>query len=496
MRVSVACLVLMSLFLSFDSLASKPEAPNFILVLTDDQGWTSMSNAMDSRHPTARSDYHRTPALDAIADAGLRFSSAYSASPVCSPSRYSIQFGKSPARLGRTRGLGANRVDHDQVGIPQVLKRANSNYRAAHLGKWHIDADPSRYLYDVHDGQTTNKEGGYDNNQKAQWRGYSENDPKRVFSLTERAIEFIEASVGEESPFFLQLSHYALHSNIIYREESLAEIGETSEKSVHTDRGYAAMVADLDTAIGQLWAAYNRLGLQDSTYFIITSDNGGMPVLPQQVNKGRPYKKGLNHPLLRGKWDLMEGGIRVPFLVVGPDVPAGSQADEPIIGSDLLPTFADLAGAGDYLPIDLDGISIKPLLNDPSETLDRPSDGLIFHFPHYNAVGLNEPHSAIRVKDFKLVRFHSSKRSLLFNIETDIGEQFDLSSAQPEKTAQLEVLLESYLEQVDAERPEQSISWLKPGANGQTKTRFLERYPEQGSEAADSKTGSPISHEH
>jgi len=485
MRVFLVCLALMSLTLSFDSLASKPESPNFILVLTDDQGWTSMSNAMDSRYPSAHSNFHRTPALDAIAAAGMRFSSAYSASPVCSPSRYSIQFGKSPARLGRTRVLGENRVDHDQVGIPQVLKSANADYRAAHFGKWHIDASPSRYLYDVHDGQTTNKEGGYDNDQKAQWRGYSETDPKRVFSLTERAIEFIEASVGEERPFYLQVSHYALHSNIIYREETFTDVGEASENSVHTDKGYAAMVADLDTAIGQLWAAYNRLGLRDNTYFIITSDNGGMPVLPQQVNKGRPYERGLNHPLLRGKWDLMEGGIRVPFLVVGPDVPAGSQADEPIIGSDLLPTFADLSGAINQLPNDLDGISIKSLLGDPGRTLDRPSDGLIFHFPHYNAVGLNEPHSAIRVEDFKLVRFHSSQRSLLFNIEDDIGEQFDLSSAQPEKTAKLEALLETYLEQVDAERPEQSISWVKPGANGLTRTRFLERYPERGRDAAD-----------
>ena len=118
-----------------------------------------MSAAMDSRYPTALSDYHRSAALEAIAAAGMSFSSAYSASPVCSPSRYSIQFGKSPARLGRTRVLGENQVDHDQVGIPQVLKRANPKYQAAHLGKWHIDADPSRYLYDVHDGQTTNKEG-------------------------------------------------------------------------------------------------------------------------------------------------------------------------------------------------------------------------------------------------------------------------------------------------------------------------------------------------
>ena len=134
MRVSAACLAMMSLLLAFDSLASKPESPNFILVLTDDQGWTSMSAAMDSRYPTAQSDYHRTPALEAIAAAGMRFSSAYSASPVCSPSRYSIQFGKSPARLGRTRVLGENQVDHDQVEFLKCSKEPTRNIKLPILG--------------------------------------------------------------------------------------------------------------------------------------------------------------------------------------------------------------------------------------------------------------------------------------------------------------------------------------------------------------------------
>ena len=146
--------------LSLGGLCAK-EAPNFILVLTDDQGWTSLSAAMDLRRPSSRSDYHKTPNMDALLERGMRFSNGYAAAPVCSPTRYSIQFGKSPARLNFTRVLGRNGADHNQIGIPQVLKAANPEYFCAHLGKWHISADPKRYGYDVHDGKTTNREGGF-----------------------------------------------------------------------------------------------------------------------------------------------------------------------------------------------------------------------------------------------------------------------------------------------------------------------------------------------
>ena len=118
----------------------------------------------------------------------------------------------------------------------------------------------------------------------------------------------------------------------------------------------------------------------------------------------------MNFPLLRRKWDLMEGGIRVPFMVVGPSISANSQSSEPVISYDLLPTFADLTGATEHLSHDTDGVSLRPLLTTPNDQLERPQHGLVFHFPHYNAVGLNEPHSAIRVNSLKLVRFHTSAR--------------------------------------------------------------------------------------
>ena len=453
-------------------------SPNFIIVLADDYGWTSLSSSMDKNKPTAKSDYYKTPHLDKLVNSGMRFSSGYAAAPVCAPTRYSIQFGKTPARLLRTRVSGKNLADHNQTAIPQVLKAINPAYRAAHIGKWHISADPSRYGYDVHDGQTANKEGGFVNKHKPQWNGYSEKDPKRVDSLTERAITFMRDSVAKDQPFFLQLSHYAVHSNIVYSESSYAALNGQPKGKFHQDQGYAAMVQDMDLSIGDLLAAYESLGLADNTYLIFTSDNGGMPVLPMQVNLGTPYKAGLNSPLLRGKWDLMEGGIRVPFAIMGPGILPNSQSDTPIVTYDLLPTVADLAGSTKGLPDDLDGGSFKPLLSNHEAQVKRSFDALVFHFPHYNRVGMNEPHSALRDGDYKYIHFPASKRNLLFNIKNDISESDDLSLVQPLLAARLEQKLMTYLNSVNAEQASDSGSWQRIGENGSVKTRFFKRYTE------------------
>ena len=462
--------------LTLGSLCAK-EATNFILVLTDDQGWTSMSAPMDLRRPNSKSDYHKTPNMDALLERGMRFSNGYAAAPVCSPTRYSIQFGKSPARLNFTRVLGRNGADHNQIGIPQALKAADPEYFCAHLGKWHISADPKRYGYDVHDGKTTNREGGFTmKNHNREWGGYAEDDPKRVFSLTDRAIDFMQKSINEERPFFIQISHYAVHSDLVYNEDAFEEVGNWPAGEVHQNRAYAAMVHNLDESIGLLLEAYDAMGLAESTYLIFTSDNGGMPTLPIQVNKGEPYPAGLNSPLLRGKWDLTEGGIRVPFAVMGPGVKAGSQSNEPVISYDLLPTFADIAGATDVLPNNLDGRSIRPVLKNPDSKIQRPPEGLVFHFPHYNVVGLNEPHSAIRIGDYKLLKFTSSSRELLFNVADDPSESVDLYEANIALADKLNIELETYLDAVGAERPEDSNSWAN-GRSGATKTLFLSRYP-------------------
>ena len=469
--------ITLSLFviLSLPALAAKT-APNFILILTDDQGWSSMSAPMDLTRPAAKSDYHQTPNMDALLNKGMRFTNGYAASPVCSPTRYSILFGKSPARLHRTRVLEENKVDHEQKGIPQLLKMVNPDYRCAHLGKWHIDADPDRYGYDVHDGRTGNVEGGFDHrNRKREWGGYVEEDPKRVDSLTERAIQFMRDSVAQKKPFFLQLSHYAVHSDIVYSQASFDAVGTWQEGELHSSQIYAAMLRDLDNSIGTLLEAYEALGLAEDTYIIFTSDNGGVPVLPIQLNRGRPYKAGLNTPLLRGKWDLTEGGIRVPFAIAGPGIVANTQSDTPVVSYDLLPTILDFAGATDHLPPDLDGGSIRPVLENSEAAVSRKHDALIFHFPHYNVVGMNEPHSAIRVGDYKLIHFPASDRSLMFKISRDISESHNLAKQEPERANTLRSMLMDYLTEVKAERPEDSRSW-KRGEKGKIRTKFFSRY--------------------
>ena len=457
--------------------------PNFIFILTDDQGWTSLSSAIDPDFPKAKSDFHVTPNMDTLLKMGVSFTNGYAAAPVCAPSRYSIQFGKSAARIKRTIARGPNYANHNQVGLAQYLKLINPDYLCAHFGKWHIDADPARYGYDLHDGITKNKEGNFhNNNHKLQWNGYSEEDPKRVDSLTDRTINFISEALLQDRPFYVQLSHYAVHSDLVYSKESYEQMLMERTGEVHKNLSYAAMVMDLDKSIGKLLQAYEELGLSENTYIIFTSDNGGMPVLPIQVNKGRPYKQGLNSPLLRGKWDLMEGGIRVPFAIAGPNIPKDMISDTPVVGYDILPTVVELAEIHNdeekiTLPDDIDGGSFaKVALLDPSIPIERSNEALIFHFPHYNSVGLEEPHSAIRLGNYKLVKFYSSDRSLLFDLSKDISESIDLSKKKKAKVKELEKRLSDYLTSVDAELPEGSFTWKRPGEHGTVKTQFFKRY--------------------
>ena len=469
-----ACILLGTFIQAHHSFSS----PNFIVILLDDYGWSSLSTSMDRRQPEAKSDYYKTPNMNALIEMGMRFSNGYAASPVCAPSRYSLQFGKTPARIGITRGLGPNNAEHDQVGIPQLLKRIDPSYRTAHLGKWHIDADPSQYGYDLHDGVTKNKPGGFAlGNHKRQWEGYAEKDPKRIESLTDRATNFMRESSLQKRPFFLQLSHYAVHSDIVFNATSFENTSRRPIGGLHLNSGYAAMIKDLDDSIGVFLESFESLGLSDNTYIFFTSDNGGMPVLPQQVNLGTPYIRGLNTPLLRGKWDLTEGGIRVPFAVAGPGVMKNSQSDTPVVSYDVLPTIFELAsGSVKGLPEGLDGGSLRDLIEGRSKVVERPSEYLVFHYPHYNRVGMNEPHSSIRGGNMKLIRFPVSKRELLFDLSNDPGERNNLAVKQKDLVDELDSELTKYLLSVDAERPEEVFNWHTTGKSGEIRTRFFHRY--------------------
>ena len=435
------------------------KSPNFIIILADDQGWNGTSVQMTDNEIQSKSDYHQTPNIEALSNKGMRFSSAYASAPVCSPSRYSIQFGQTPARLKMIRvGMNTNHIDHlTPLTIPKLLKKINSNYTAAHFGKWGIDVNPSFLGYDQSDGITGNKDGVFNHkSNKKQWKNTISDDPKKIFSTTKSAIDFIESQAKSKTPFFLQVSHYAVHSDIMMRKETLKKY-QSIDRGLHQNHaGFAAMTEDLDSGVGILLDRVKELGLEGNTYIIYTSDNGAVPVMPPK----RFYKVGSNFPLSRGKWDAMEGGIRVPFIIAGPKIKAGIEAKTPITFSDLLPTITDIAGYKLPLQEDLDGGSFKNILTkDGKGKITRISEGLIFHVPYENGIAIKRAHSAIIVDNFKLIKFYNNNELMLFDIKNDIKEKNNLATSLPEKVTQLEVLLDNYLSKVKAPRWQPGISW-------------------------------------
>ena len=437
--------------------SSTNNSPNFIFILVDDQGWNGTSVQMMNSEPLSKSDYHFTPNLEKLAQRGIRFSNAYASAPVCAPSRYSIQFGKTPARLSLIRvGMNSSHINHEELmSIPKALKKINNNYVAAHFGKWGIGSIPEKLGYDNSDGPTKNKDGGFVNN-GTQWNHASVKDPKNIFSLTQKSIDFMQKNTNENKPFYLQISHYAVHASIQSKEETYIKQEQKQLGAQHINPGFAAMTEDLDESLGLILDKIKQLGIQDNTYIIYMSDNGSVPNIPG----ARKYTKSYNYPLRRGKWDALEGGLRVPLIIAGPGIANGNESQVPVSGSDILPTIKDLAGKSNYKLNEIDGGSFKSILFDPSKVeVNREVDGLFFHVPYKNGIALKRPHSAVRKGDFKLVKFQDNGELFLYNIKIDKKESINLISENPKKTKELEKLLMNYLKQVHAPKWQEGISW-------------------------------------
>ena len=432
-------------------------SPNFILILADDQGWNGTSVKMMHNESGSKSDYFETPNLELFAQSGIRFSDAYASAPVCAPSRYSIQFGKTPARLSLIRvGMNTDHIDHEGfTSIPKALKKINSNYRTAHFGKWGMGSNPSVFGYDVSDGPTKNKDGNFDNN-RSQWEHVFKKDPKNIFSLTDRAIEFIDSSKEEEKPFYLQISHYAVHSNVESKVKSYAVLKDKPIGAQQKDLGFAAMTFDLDKGLGLLLNKIKELEIEDNTYIIYMSDNGSVPNIPG----AKKYEKSYNFPLSRGKWDAYEGGVRVPLIIAGPGIKKGTESATPVSGSDLLPTLIDLAGNKATALTEIDGGSFASiLLNKNNKKIKRAVDGIFFHVPYKNGIALKRPHSAVRKGDYKLIKFQDDKSIFLFNLVKDKMEQLNLATQKPKKAKELEKILDNYLTEVHAPKWQDGITW-------------------------------------
>ena len=460
-RVLILWCLIFSLIFACNARKIKPNetSPNFILILADDQGWNGTSVQMMDTEPQSRSDYHETPNLETLAERGMRFSSAYASAPVCSPSRYSIQFGQTPARLQMIRvGMNTDHINHQRpISIPKLLKKINSKYTAAHFGKWGIDAHPSELGYDESDGITGNKEGGFDyKNHQRQWRNNLSEDPKKIFSTTENAIDFLERQANSKRPFFLQVSHYAVHSDIMMRKATLNKYQNKAKGAYQKHVGFAAMTEDLDVGLGILLKKLKALGLKKNTYIIYTSDNGAVPIMPPRSK----YKKGSNFPLSRGKWDALEGGIRVPFVMAGPKILAGQESKTPITFSDLLPTLIDLAGGELPLKAQLDGGSFKnSLFKINKSKINRPSKGLIFHVPYENGIALKRAHSSVIFPPYKLIKFYDNNELSLYNLDRDIMEQNDIALSNPTTLKFMENLLDTYLKTVKAPKWKPGLTW-------------------------------------
>tara|TARA_B100000575_G_scaffold263310_1_gene238371 strand:+ start:387 stop:1838 length:1452 start_codon:yes stop_codon:yes gene_type:complete len=433
------------------------DTPNFILILSDDQGWNGTSVKMMDDEPGSKSDYFETPNLELLAQNGMRFSNAYSSAPVCAPSRYSIQFGKTPARLSLIRvGMNTDHIDHEGfISIPKALKKINNQYKTAHFGKWGMGSNPSVFGYDVSDGPTKNKDGNFNNN-KSQWKNVFKKDPKNIFSLTDKAIEFIVSSNKEKKPFYLQISHYAVHSNIESQENSYDHFKEKPKGAQQKDVGFAAMTFDLDKGLGILLKKIKELGIDDNTYIIYMSDNGSVPNIPG----AKKYEKSYNYPLSRGKWDAYEGGVRVPLIIAGPGIKNGLISETPVSGSDLLPTIIELAGNKNLKLTEIDGGSFVPILmNKKNKLIKRAVDGIFFHVPYKNGIALKRPHSALRKGDYKLIKFQDDKSILLFNVVDDKMEQLNLATINTGKVKELEKILDNYLVEVNAPKWQEGITW-------------------------------------
>lgn len=433
--------------------AQEQKRPNIIFILADDLGWSSLSVSMDRLHPDGKSDYHKTPNLEKLAAQGMRFSRGYAGASICSPSRRSILYGRTPARLGdESFAKNYQPSSTSTRSLPQVLKGIDTRYRTAHFGKWDMRAAffPEDAGYDESDGNTGNRTGDLMSGDDDKWTSYFiVDDPKKAFSLTARANNFMQRQVRAGNPFYLQISHYATHVDVQSTRETRDKVQSRKLGSKDRHPGFAAMLEDLDKAIGDVMKEVERLGIADNTYIIFMADNGATEFFPPVKNRlDHPDKFEApmrNAPLRGGKWTLYEGGIRVPMIVKGPGVAANSYCDVPVVGWDLLSTFADLAGGASATTETPDGGSFAGVLrNNGSGSVKRPARELVFH--RYNN---GYPHSALIDGNLKVIKFWKTGAVELYDLSSDPGERNDLASSQKKKAGELSARLTAYLDKVN-----------------------------------------------
>ncbi len=455
-------------------------APNILLITVDDLGWADLG--------CYGADLHETPHIDAFAATGQKFTNAYAAAAICTPTRAALLTGKSPAKLNMTIWREAAINDQfenklippdvspnlplKEVTIAEALKA--EGYMTAHLGKWHVgDGEhfPETQGFDINVGATVwgapptfffpyrgeiynsmrfvpglerDVSGGYNFDRAGEYL---------TDRLTDEAISIMERF--KEEPFFINLSYYTVHTPT----EGKKDIVDYYQKKLasgmsHQNAIYAAMVHSLDENIGKLMHSLEDLNLADNTVVIFTSDNGGF------INEWDGQTVTDNAPLRSGKGALYEGGIRVPTIIRWPDVTIPNTTSEfPITTQDFYPTLlemANLKGNPEQVAA-FDGISLIPILKNPQTKMKQRE--MYWHYPHYYHT--TTPVSAIRRGDWKLLEFFEDNQVELYNLKQDASENNNLEKENPEKTRELLKLLTSWRQYVNAPMPQLNPEYPK-----------------------------------
>lgn len=473
---SAACLAI--LFLGQSVSAADP--PNVIVVLVDDLGWKDLG--------CQGSSFYKTPHIDALASRGLRFTHAYAACAVCSPTRAALLTGKYPTRVGITDWIRSrsdeNKIEQRARETGEFLANDNhplltppnqphlpleettlaelfkaNNYATAHIGKWHLggpghlpsDQGFDRNIGGYEFGQPPSYFDPYANNRRAD--GIPTLSPRKQGEyLTDReadeAVAFIEAH--RDRPFFLSYWPYAVHTPLQAKTPDVQAFAASADnRSDQSNPIYAAMIQSLDSAIGRIVEALEKQDITNNTLIVFTSDNGGLATVDRLDGPTS------NAPLRSGKGYPYEGGIRVPLIMTWPGVIPPGKTSSAMVGTiDLLPTLqqaAQLSAGTSEKNENIDGISLWDHVTAGGETpLDR--DELLWHFPHYRTPDVI-PYSIIRQGPWKLVKRYEGPTFELFNLAEDPTEQHDLASDNPDRVARLDERLSERLAEIGAKIP-------------------------------------------
>lgn len=450
--------------------AAEAKQPNFVFFLVDDLGTGDVG--------CFGSTFHETPNIDALCAQGMKFTQAYSACTVCSPSRAAILTGRAPGRLHLTDWIDGHKkpfaklavpdwkmqIDHGLTTLPEAL--GAGGYDSLFVGKWHLMPNPQPELWPAHTPEKHGFGGNIGGREWGQPKG-----PGKYFHpfgmpnlvgkpgdfltdcLTDAALEYLARA--KEKPFLLYMSYYAVHAPIMCKpeyEDYFQRKLDAAPKGTYPQSNpkYAGLMKSVDDSVGRIVQALRDKGELENTVFVFTGDNGGLP----DTSSGD----------LRGtKGTAFEGGTRVPTFMAWPGTIQPGRCDVPVIGMDFYPTLLELAGLPPKPAEHVDGTSLVPLLKRSGPLADRE---LYWHYPHYHKTN---PYGAVRSSNWKLIEFFEDGELMLFDLAKDPTEQDNLAQSHPEKAQELLAKMRAWRKAVDAQMPSPNPAYDPEKAEGKKK---------------------------